>query len=109
MIVYTEDEINAAALAYFRVTFPKQRDAVDLSDRIVFAAYRSLRSLLGAGTGQILQANNDAIPRISKMPTAICAQNKAARRWEGMGVCLWSAIRTGGCMAQKVRRSARAG
>ena len=33
MIVYTEDEINAAALAYFRVTFQNSATPIDLSDR----------------------------------------------------------------------------
>ena len=33
MTVYTEDEITAAALAYFRITFQNSAKPIDLTDR----------------------------------------------------------------------------
>ena len=95
MIVYTEDEINAAALAYFRVTFQNSATPIDLSDRS-FAAY-SLGPSLAFGCwhrARSCKPITTRFPRISKMPTAICAQNKP-RGAGSMGVCLWSAIRRG--------------
>jgi len=63
MIVYTEDEINAAALAYFRVTFQNSATPIDLSDRSFCGLLaRAFARFWVLAQSQILQANNDAIP-----------------------------------------------
>ena len=63
MIVYTEDEINAAALAYFRVTFQNSATPIDLSDRSFCGLHaRAFARFWVLAQSQILQANNDAIP-----------------------------------------------
>ncbi len=63
MTVYTEDEITAAALAYFRITFQNSAKPIDLTDRgFCGLLARAFARFFVLAQSQILQANNDAIP-----------------------------------------------
>ena len=63
MTVYTEDQIAASALAYFRITFQNSAKPVDLSDRgFLGLLARAFARFFVLYQSQVLQANNDAIP-----------------------------------------------
>lgn len=63
MTVYTEDQITAAALSYFRITFQNSAKPVDLSDRgFLGLLARAFARFFVLFQSQLLQASNDAIP-----------------------------------------------
>lgn len=61
--IYTEDQLTASALAYFRVSFANSSTPVDLSDRSFLGLLaRAFARFFVLMQSQVMQANNDAIP-----------------------------------------------
>jgi hypothetical protein len=79
--IYTEDQLTASALAYFRVSFANSSTPVDLSDRSFLGLLaRAFARFFVLMQSQVMQANNDAIPAYQQDADGNLRRRRAERR-----------------------------